>query len=1178
MPDSACSSVIRPSYFDRFADQVLVLDGGMGTSIQRYDLTDADFDGLDGCNEILVLTRPDVVSEIHTRFLEAGADILETNTFGATSVVLAEYNIPEKTYDINVAAAKLARDAAQRFSTPEKPRLVAGSIGPTTKLATLGHIDYDTLKASYLTQVEGLLDGGVDFLLVETCQDPLQIKAALSAIQSVTRERQISHIPTMVQVTVELTGTLLVGSDMATIITTLEPYYIDALGMNCATGPKEMETHIRTLSQFSPFPISCVPNAGIPENRGGQAYYHLCPEEMGGYLSRFITQYGVQLIGGCCGTSPEHIAHLVSHVRHLKPAKRSPVVVPQLSSLYTTTPMVMEPAPLLVGERTNANGSKLFKDKLACDDYDALVDIGKEQVRGGAHLLDVCTAYVGRDEVKDMDETLVRLNQQLDVPLMIDTTELNVLESSLKKLGGRAIVNSINLEDGEERLDKVAQLCKEFGAAVVALTIDEQGMAKTVEKKVEVAQRIHDLCVQRHGMRPEDIVFDPLTFTLGSGDSEFREAGIATLEGIRQVKARLPGVKTILGISNISFGLAKRARYILNSVFLHQAVEAGLDMAIVNSAHTLPLHRISDAEKRACHNLIHNTPDAAGGDPLMEFISFFASQNGQLSTKGATESNLPEPLEERLQYRIVDGNKTGLKEDLERALQTYSALDIINTILLEGMKTVGELFGRGEMQLPFVLQSAETMKAAVAVLEPYMEKNEANDSKGVMVLATVKGDVHDIGKNLVDIILTNNGFTVHNLGIKCPVETILERAQAQNADCIAMSGLLVKSTAIMKDNLELMQRDGWQTPVILGGAALTQRFVEEDCQNVYSGPVVYARSAFVSLDTMNQIMDHKSQGKLYRSPAQVRTQAGESLPEEAAFDPHAHGMPAPEPVDPNAEKPAPRSSVTQGLPVPKPPFWGTKIVDVSLEELFPYLNEKVVVTGHWSFRRGTQSPKEHEAFLQAEVYPMLAQMKQDAKENQRLKPQVIYGYFPCQAEGEDLVIFREDQQTEWLRYHFPRGGQKNLCLTDYIRPLGSPEMDVLPMHIVTVGRAASEYGKQLFSADRYTDYFFFHGFAVEMAEALAEYWHKVVREELGIATKEAGKTPKELMRPSSYQGCRYSFGYPACPNLEDQTLLFEMLEPGRIGIELTESFLLDPEQSTSALVFHHPEAFYFDVG
>ena len=1173
------TSTCRPSFFDAYTQhRPLVIDGAMGTAIQNFPLTAEDFGGadLEGCNELLCLTRPDVVKAIHASYLQAGADVIETNSFGSSSVVLAEYGIPEKAYELSFVAAQLARAVADDFSTAEKPRLVAGSIGPTTKLCTLGHIGYDELKASFITQVEGLIVGGADFILLETCQDLLQVKAGLAAVTAV--EKKLNRpIPRMVSVTVELTGTLLVGCDIATVLATLEPFHIDALGLNCATGPKEMEEHIRYLCQHSPFPVSCVPNAGIPENRGGQAHYHLSPEGLKGYLQTFVGQYGVQLIGGCCGTCPTHIEALATLASEIIPAKRNPLVQNQLTSLYSATGIQIDNPPLIVGERTNANGSKKFKDLLALEDYDALVEIGKDQVRKGAHLLDVCTAYVGRNEERDMCETVTRFNQQLDVPLMIDSTETNVLEASLKLIAGRAIVNSINLEDGLERIEAIVPLCKEFGAAVVALTIDEEGMAKTAQKKLEIAERIYNICVHEYGMRPADLVFDTLTFTLGSGDAEFRKAGIETLEGIRLIREKFPDVGFVLGISNISFGLAKHSRPTLNSLFMHYAVEAGLTMAIFNSAHLVPLHKVPEAEKELCRRLIFDEPALEGQDPLMEFMSYYQHNGASAVTSEEKDANLPKNIEDRLQYRIVDGNKTGLEADLALALETHSALAIVNNILLEGMKTVGDLFGRGEMQLPFVLQSAETMKKAVAFLEPYMEKELGGDDKpaepkGTCVLATVKGDVHDIGKNLVDIILTNNGYKVHNLGIKQLADAILTKAETEKADLIAMSGLLVKSTAIMKDNLELMQSQGWKTPVVLGGAALTRHFVETDCQNVYDGAVVYAQSAFDTLNTLKDIMEAKTTGTPFLSPAQTRKAKGEAPPPLNPWE-----IPPTVSEEDIKALPAPRSVVTQGVAVPNPPFWGTKVVDVPLEAIYPFLNEKVVYTGHWSFRRGAKSKEEYSQFLAEKVEPILANIKKLTKEQNLLKPQVVYGYFPAQADGDSVVIYEEDLKTERLRFEFPRGGKKNLCLADYLATVESGVMDVLPMQIVTVGHCATEYTNTLFANDDYTDYFYFHGFAVEMAEALAEYWHAQVRKELAITQKESGKVGLQLLKPSAYQGCRYSFGYPACPNLEDQRLLMDLLQPERIGITMTESFLLEPEQSTSAIVLHHSEAYYFDV-
>ncbi|MCE3236492.1 MAG: metH, partial [Vampirovibrio sp.] len=847
------------SFFRQCQEKVLLFDGGMGSMLQTFPLTEDDFEGLEGCNEILVRTRPHVIQEIHAAYFEAGADVVETDSFGSTSIVLAEYDIADQAYDLSYRAAKIAKEVANDYSK-DKPRFVAGSIGPTTKLPTLGHIGYDELKASYITQVQGLVDGGADMLLIETCQDLLQSKAAIAAVHEV-RKKLNRYVPTMVQVTIETTGTMLVGMDIASVVTALEPYDIDVLGMNCATGPQEMVEHIRYLSQHSPFYISCLPNAGIPENVGGKAHYHLTPDELATHLQHFVKDLGVHIIGGCCGTTPQHIKAVDGLVGNMSPGKRNPQYENSLSSLYSSVPTFQDPPPVLVGERTNSNGSKKFRDLLAEDNYDALVDIGKQQIQQGAHLLDVCTAYVGRNEVKDMVETVTRFNAQLDVPLMIDSTEAPVIEAALKLIAGKSIVNSINLEDGEERLEIVLPMCKEFGAAVVALTIDEEGMAKTAQRKFEIAERIIDLAVNKYGMQTKDIAFDTLTFTLGSGDEEFRRAGIETIEAIRLIKEKYPEVSFVLGISNISFGLKPAARHVVNSVFLHYAMEAGLNMAIINSAHILPLHRISEKERELCRQLIFDerqfTEDGTVTyDPLMEMLAYFEANSGTTVEKKKKE--LPEQIEERLKYRIINGEKTGLEPDIEEALKSYPALAIINDILLDGMKTVGELFGKGEMQLPFVLQSAEVMKTAVALLEPYMEKVEGGHAKGTMVLATVKGDVHDIGKNLVDIILTNNGYKVINLGIKQPLETMLIALEEHQAHSIGMSGLLVKSTAIMKENLIAMKERGLSVPVVLGGAALTKRFVEEDCQNEYGGRVYYAKDAFSGLYAMEAIMTGSS--------------------------------------------------------------------------------------------------------------------------------------------------------------------------------------------------------------------------------------------------------------------------------------------------------------------------------
>jgi 5-methyltetrahydrofolate--homocysteine methyltransferase len=1177
------------SFFKQCQEKVLLFDGGMGSMLQTYPLSEDDFEGLEGCNEVLVRTRPQVIQEIHAAYFEAGADVVETNSFGSTSIVLAEYDIADQAYDLSFRAAKIAKQVALDFSSKSgkgKPRFVAGSIGPTTKLPTLGHIAYDDLKASYLDQVRGLVDGGADILLIETCQDLLQTKAAMAAVAQV-RKSLNRYIPTMVQVTIETTGTMLVGMDIASVVTALQPYDIDVLGMNCATGPQEMAAHVRYLSQNSPFYISCLPNAGIPENVGGKAHYHLSPNDLATHLQHFVKDLGVHIVGGCCGTTPQHIKAVDHLIGNLAPGKRDIHYENSLSSLYTSVPMFQDPPPVLVGERTNSNGSKKFRDLLANDDYDALVDIGRHQLEQGAHLLDVCTAYVGRDEVKDMVETITRFNAQLDLPLMIDSTEAPVIEAALKLVAGKTIVNSINLEDGEERLEIILPMCKEFGAAVVALTIDEEGMAKSAQRKFEIAQRIYNLAVNRYGIQPGDIVFDTLTFTLGSGDEEFRKAGIETIEAIRLIRQAYPQVGFVLGISNISFGLKPAVRHVLNSVFLHYAIDAGLNMAIINSAHLLPLHRISEKERELCRKLIYDEREIAEDgtvtfDPLLELMAYFEAHGGTAVEK--KKKDLPEQIEERLKYRIINGEKTGLQADIDEALKSYSALTIINDILLAGMKTVGELFGKGEMQLPFVLQSAEVMKACVALLEPHMEKVEGGHSKGVMVLATVKGDVHDIGKNLVDIILTNNGYKVINLGIKQPLETMLTALEAHNANAIGMSGLLVKSTAIMKDNLIAMKERGLDVPVVLGGAALTRRFVEEDCQGIYGGKVYYAKDAFSGLYAMEAIMGQgNGQAATELSPPadlsrMLVTVGGE--PVYQAVGEISTGISGLPPDSPDYFQRCP--DIRLDVDIPPPPFWGSRIVkEIDLTRLYPYLNQQALFSGQWQVKRGSRSAKEHDAFVAEKIVPVLEHLKRKVIEERLLLPKVIYGFFPCQSEQNSLLVYRPDEwvnegrKVVWERFTFPRGGQKKQCLADFFAPTDSDRMDVLGMQIVTMGQEASKYALELFEANNYSDYLYFHGFGVEMAEALAEYWHKQVRQEWGIAGQDADDIKRLFAQ--GYQGSRYSPGYPACPNLEDQTHFFSLLEPERVGIYLSEEFMLEPEQSTSALIVHHPQARYFDV-
>ncbi|MEB3286755.1 MAG: methionine synthase [Vampirovibrionales bacterium] len=1185
---------LASSFFSQSREKVLLFDGAMGTSIQQFNLNEDDFWGKDGCNEYLVKTKPGIIQQVHESYFAAGADIVETDSFGSTGLVLAEYDLQALAYELNFLSAKLAKEVAQAYSH-ERPRYVAGSIGPTTKLPTLGHITYDELKAQFLVQMEGLIDGGADVLLIETCQDLLQTKAAISAANALRKKKGV-RIPVMAQVTIEATGTMLVGTDIATVVTALEPYDIDVLGLNCATGPQEMAGHIRYLSQSSPFYISCLPNAGIPENIGGNAHYHLSPDDLANHLSHFVKDLGVNIIGGCCGTTPAHIQKLSELVSHLSPAKREPKYENSISSLYSSISMSIDPAPVLVGERTNANGSKKFRDLLGQDNYDALVDIGREQIKKGAHLLDVCTAYVGRNEVRDMDETIMRFNQQLDVPLMIDSTETPVIETALKKIAGKAIVNSINLEDGEERLDAILPLCQEFGASVVALTIDEDGMAKSAEKKLAIARRIYDLAVDKFGIKPSDIIFDTLTFTLGSGDEEFRRAGIETIEAIRLIKEKMPEVSFVLGISNISFGLKADVRHVLNSVFLHYAIEAGLNMAIINSAHLMPMYQISEAERELCRKLIFDER-SDGADPLMDLIAYYEENSASSAEK--KESSIPEAIEERLKYRIIHGEKgsaqkesqkTNLDQDLTLALENYSALEIINDILLDGMKTVGELFGKGEMQLPFVLQSAEVMKTAVAYLEPHMEKADGATSKGTITLATVKGDVHDIGKNLVDIILTNNGYKVHNIGIKQSIEAILENARENNVDAIGMSGLLVKSTAIMKENLAIMREREFALPVILGGAALTERFVNEDCQAQYDYPVYYAKDAFAGLHAMEAIM----RGELKAITAKIPVMAGnasdgqkplavdEAYQAVGELQKGSYGLP---PSDPGFYIRS--GEIADDVPVPQPPFWGSKVVEnIDLALIYPFMNDQALMSGQWQVKRGGRSATEHERFIAEKIKPILDNLKARALSHQGsadslLDPKVIYGFYPCQSDRNTLVVYKPDAYEKngdlipWQAFEFPRGGAKKLCLADFFKSKNSGVVDVVAIQLVTMGDRASAHCQELFKANNYSDYLYFHGFSVEMAEALAEYWHKQVREEWGIAGSDADEIKKLFAQ--GYQGSRYSPGYPACPNLEDQAQIFEILQPERIGMQLSEEFMLEPEQSTSALVIHHPQARYFDV-
>jgi 5-methyltetrahydrofolate--homocysteine methyltransferase len=1155
------------SFLDTLRDRVVVFDGATGTNLQTLDLGPEDFGGatLEGCNEILAVTRPAVVADLHRSFFEVGVDAVETDTFGAFPVVLAEYGIADRTFELNQAAARIAKEVASGYATPDRPRWVVGSIGPGTKLPSLGQIDFVTLRNGYEAQVAGLMAGGVDVLLVETVYDLLQAKAAVIACRRAMAKAG-KEVPLMVQVTMETTGRMLVGSEIGAALTALEALRPDVIGLNCATGPREMTEHLRHLSRQSRTFLSCLPNAGLPSIVDGATHYDLTPDDLAAAHDRFTAELGINIVGGCCGTTPEHLRRVVDTVWGRAPVRREPVTEPGCSSIYTAVPFAQDTAYLTIGERTNANGSKKFREAMLAGDWDTCVQMVREQVKEGAHVLDVCVDYVGRDGVADMHEIAGRFSTAAALPLVLDSTEPPVMEAGLQHLGGRAVLNSANLEDGQapgSRCDRVFALAREYGAAVICLTIDEEGQARTADWKVRVAKRLHDLAVNEYGLEPGDLIFDALTFPLGAGQEDLRRDGIETIEAIRRIKAELPGVYTVLGVSNVSFGLKPAIRQVLNSVFLHECVEAGLDSAIVHSARILPMHRIDERARELCLDLIYDRR-RAGYDPLHELIAAFADvEHGAVER----EDRSGWPVEERLKARIVDGDRDGLEADLDESLTGgRAALSIINDVLLEGMKVVGDLFASGEMQLPFVLQSAETMKTAVAYLEPHMEKTSGG-GKGRVVLGTVKGDVHDIGKNLVDIILTNNGYTVKNLGIKVPIHDFVEAVEEFEADAIGMSGLLVKSTLIMRENLEELNSRGLeQLPVLLGGAALTRNYVERDLREVYKGRVFYGKDAFEGLRTMETLMEGKRTGTL--DPDFGRTPGGRVLP------PRKSERAAPE-VDP-ALIPS-RSAVAVDNPVFKPPFLGSRVAKgIPLDDIAAYLNETALFRNQWQYRpEGGESDEE----FKARIRPTLRAEVAKAKEGGTLVPAVAWGYFPVNADGNDLIVWTDDDRTEErMRFTFPRQRREPWqSIADFFRPISGPgasgEADYAAFHVVTMSDVASAHAAELFAANQYQDYLHFHGLSVEMAEALAEYWHRRIREEWGFADED-GPTLTGLFK-QQYRGSRYSWGYPACPDLDDQVKVADLLEIDRIGVTVSEEFQLHPEQSTSAIIVHHPEAKYF---
>ena len=1191
------------NFLDLLKEKIVIFDGAMGTFLQSLDLTIDDWGGpnFENCSENLLYTRPDAIEKVHTSFLEVGCDVIETNSFGGGEVVLAEFGIAEKTYDVNFKAAELAKRIASDFSTKAKPRFVAGSIGPGTKLPTLGHIGYRDLKQAYVEQVRGLYDGGSDMFIVETCQDLLQTKAALSAIFDLFKQRKV-RIPVIAQVTIETFGTMLNGTEIAAALTALEPFPIDIIGMNCGTGPKQMAESLKYLCENSPIPVSVLPNAGLPEVKDGKQHYDETPESFAAQVEHFAKDFGANIVGGCCGTSPEHLKLVVERLEGISPKERNAKIIPAAASIYFQQPYVQDNSFLIVGERVNASGSKKMRDLLEVEDWDGLVNLAKSQEREGAHILDVNVDFVGRDGVADMHELVSRLVTSVKIPIMLDSTEWEKMEAGLQHAGGKCLLNSTNYEDGEPRFLKVLELAKEYGAGIVVGLIDEDGMARRAEDKIRIAERAYKHAVE-FGIEAHDIFFDPLALPISTGIEEDRRNAEQTITAIKEIHAKMPEANIILGVSNISFGLNPASRIVLNSVFLHECVEAGMNSAIVNASKILPLNRFNEHEIEVALELIYDRRKFDGDicvyDPLTEFTTLFEGK----TAKSMKPDLSVLPIEDRLKHHIIDGEKIGLEDSLKIGLEQYPPLQIINTILLDGMKTVGDLFGSGQMQLPFVLQSAEAMKSAVKFLEPFMEKADATN-KGTLVLATVKGDVHDIGKNLVDIILTNNGYRVINLGIKQSIDSILDSLADNKADAVGMSGLLVKSTLVMRDNLEIMNERGINIPVILGGAALNRRYVDNDLIPLYEGKLFYARDAFDGLHTMDELTQKESKVQSPKSKVAAVGNGSEpgaiatgflTDPDDTSLVQTVSDVEDLVGEDAKLGKAAARvssriagdtthtakSDIEPAETIPAAPFYGSKVVEITdLNKVFEFVNETALFKGQWQYKQGKSTKEDYAKLLETTVYPKFKEIKAKSIREKLLQAKLVYGYFPCQSSGNDLIIYQDDERTERMRFTFPRQpagqrGGRNLCLADYFASVESGKIDVVAFDLVTMGRRASEYSAELFKSDNYTDYLLFHGLSVESAEALAEMWHKRIRTELGFAGSDAPELTKLFHQ--GYQGSRFSFGYPACPNIADQTKLFELLEPERIGVELTEEFMLDPEQSTSAIIVHHPEAKYFTI-
>ena len=1161
-------------FLELLQERVVVYDGATGTNIQVHAPTVDDYWGKEGCNELLVLSRPDLIRDLHASFFEVGCDVVETDSFGSSRIVLAEYELEDRTRELNIAAAKLAKEVATSCSTPGHPRFVAGSLGPTTKLPSLAHITYDDMAAAYREQAEALIEGGVDILLIETSQDLLQAKIALAACQDAMHTAG-RKLPIQMQVTLEATGTMLLGTEIGAALASIECFNPDIVGLNCATGPAEMNDAVRFLCQNAagatgPRPVSVLPNAGLPQNVGGRAVYRLTPEELAAWHKRFVTEYGVQVVGGCCGTTPEHLKAVVEAVRNAKPAARDAKPQGVAASAFSAVPLEIDGQPVVVAEEMNTTTRMShFRDMVRAQDYDGILALAKKLAAEGSQMLDLCCAIVGEDEKGYMCSVLEKIATRVPAPILVDSTEAEVIEEALKRIPGKPVINSINLEDGEKRTSQVLPMAKRYGAAVIALTIDEDGMALTADKKVAVARRIYELATKKYGLRGQDLLFDTLTLPISTGQEDYRTAGIETLEAVRRVKEELPEAKTILGVSNISFGLSAYSRRVLNSVFLKEAVDRGLDAAIINYSKIYPLYKIPEKEVELARKLIFR--DESGGDPLQAYMAYFATLDKTAVAKD--ESSLESlSVEEQLKQLIIRGERSvgegGRKQSLEQVIETalakYTPLDLINTVLLDGMKTVGELFGARKMQLPSVLDSAGVMKAAVAYLEPRMERLEGSH-KGTIVLATVKGDVHDIGKNLVDIILSNNGYKVVNLGIKQPADVIIKAAQEHHADAIGLSGLLVKSTLEMKYVIQDLERLEMDTPVICGGAALTRKYVEEDLRQEYSSSVFYAEDAFAGLHVMSDLTSEEdaARAKRLEDGRTVKMYAKAAAVAEA-------------PVETGTFT-GRSTAVQDATDIPQAPFFGVRVrKDYDLDQVFSYINETALFKNQWQLK--TASAADYLRLVEEKYRPVLEELKTEIRAKDWFHPQSVYGFFPAQADGNDLVVYQpENMSQERLRITFPRQREgRRLSIADFFLAKSSGRMDVVGFSVVTIGSRASEVTKELFEAGDFTRYLYVHGLSVETAEALAELVHKQIREELKIAGEDAPRV-SDLFH-QKYRGSRYSFGYPACPNLEDQAKIFELLEPEKnIGVRLTEGFHLEPEQSTNALIVHHPQAKYFVV-